>query len=104
MMVLARECFVVEAPLVGDQGAEVQVVVIEEIVKHIHVEGLLCRRDFSPLDFKGSGEAMGGLYLADAVGNFGSLVGRAPEGAKNHKILAVVLEVAAFVSLSSAAS
>jgi hypothetical protein len=90
---------VAEIGFVSDPGAEVEVVIVEEVVEDGAVEVGLCRGDFAPLDFEVGGESVLLFDLAEADGDFAGLVLEAPDAAENHDRLVVVFDVAAFVAV-----
>lgn len=86
--------------LVGNYNAsEMQIIVVEKVIDDISIKCHFRRRNLSGLYFKRRRQAMLRFYLTKSLCNLCRLLGRTPNGANNHSLLAIVLEMAAFIAI-----
>jgi hypothetical protein len=76
------------------QAAKMKIVIVEKEVDEVSVKGQLALANFCPLGFEIRGELMAQLYLSNPLCDLAAPIFRAPDCAKNHGLMAIVLQMA----------
>jgi hypothetical protein len=98
-VVLSGESGVIEVVFFGNEGAEVQVLLIKEVIDESEVEIEFGPGNFGPFDLECQREAVRRLEVSDVISDCAGLFHRAPEGTQNHDRLLVEFKMAAFVAV-----
>lgn len=82
-----------------DDGTEVDVLVVKEVVENIHIVVEFGRRDGVPFQLTGGFEAVFDLNLPETLEDFGFGLRGTPDGSESHRADVVVFKVTGFVTV-----